>query len=414
MRPGAVVRPVTAPPRENGSAQQPHRRTRHAPPEARHTFRRGHTRTVVSELTPPVPRSWHGAHERSTRPTAVLHAADTKALGCAPPAWSLRLPAAAQLPRRSTCCALARQPATSSRAHRYRRHPRRTGGDIPASGLTGPSTPPTGRFAPPRTPTPRASPPPVRSPDWHAHAVTDLDQWRQGIRDTLTRGGVTVIDSPTATGPEDAGVVVIPLDESAPAATAALVAALHMKVAVLLGSNTDDDTFDVHLVGTPWVQLLYATTDALNRVDEEPDDDTDTELAAADHDALTAVVDHLVNSTPLSSHGGQRDALDLFLTHVKENHPDLYARLPRQWFLMEYARLLHTGLKDRHVAILRSDTRRLAREVVDTGGLTAQMPKALIRDRVYAHLREQDPTCVTKSALEGVFYGVAERLAAGR
>lgn len=210
-------------------------------------------------------------------------------------------------------------------------------------------------------------------------------------------------------------MIVVPLDDAAPEATNALVAALQPKAVVLGARDDDEDGFDVHLLADPWVQLLFVTVDALERVEDEPDDEPEVEFTDSDRGLMAAVVDHLVSTTPLSSHGGQRESLEMLMSHVKDNHPELYEKLPRLWFVpRNYAQTLHIDLKDRHAGLLRSETKALAREVIDAGELTAAMPKPVLRDRVYAYFKCQDPTCATRSALEGVFYDVTAELAATR
>lgn len=204
--------------------------------------------------------------------------------------------------------------------------------------------------------------------------------------------------------------MVVPLDASAPAA---IVAALALR-AVVLGSR-DEDGFDVHLVAGPWVQLLCRTTDSLARIEQEPGDEPEVEFTDGDREVLEAVVARLVESTPPSAHGGQRETLDTPMRHVKDHHPEVYAKLPRLWSVpRNYAQALHTELKDRHAGLLHSDTRALALEVIDVGELTATMPKPMLRDRVYAYFKSKDPTFVTRSAVEGVGFEVMSVLATRR
>lgn len=181
---------------------------------------------------------------------------------------------------------------------------------------------------------------------------------------------------------------------------------------LILGSREDDEvSLDLHLVGRLWVQLLYVTPEALSRAEEdEVEENTSEVLTEAEEDALSIAVNTLVDSTPLSSHGGMAEAHDRLLGFLKDANPALHAKMARPW--MRYHKLgaesLNLRLKDSHSALLRDGAESLARQVISDEKLTPKMSRTLLRDRIYSHFKRLDPTCVTKSSIEGIYCAVAD------
>ena len=245
--------------------------------------------------------------------------------------------------------------------------------------------------------------------------MTELAGWSDQIRALLDSGNAPVVSSPTVSAPDGVGVIVVPLDGDAKASTAAFLDAFAPRVVVVGTRDDDEDSFDVHLVGSTWVQLLYVTTDALARAGEADEDDLPVELTESDRQVITVAIEHLVKTTPLSAHGAQSDALDVLMSYLTEHHADVAAKLLGLWFIArDYAMTLHSDLKDEHGAALRTDAEAFAQHIVDTEDLDSTMPRSLIRDRVYASLKRQDPTCVTRSAVEGVVFEVGNLITRSR
>ncbi len=208
--------------------------------------------------------------------------------------------------------------------------------------------------------------------------------------------------------------MVVPLDDEARTATLAFLDALAPQVAVLESRADGEEGFDLHLVGMPWVQLLFVTTKALELADQDEPDDNEgaAGLSEDDRRSVTAAINELVATTPLSVHGRQIEALDLLMEWLTERDAELACNLAGRWFLArEYASVLYRDLKDKHGDLLRSNAAAFAEQVIESERLTSAMPKPMIRDRVYATLKRQDPTCVTRSAIEGVVFE-AQRLIA--
>lgn len=245
--------------------------------------------------------------------------------------------------------------------------------------------------------------------------MTELAGWSDQIRALLDSGSAPVVSSPTVSAPDGVGVIVVPLDGAAKASTLAFLDAFSPRVVVVGTRDDDEDSFDVHLVGSVWVQLLYVTADALARADEQDEDDLRVALTESDRQVITAAIEHLVKTTPLSAHGAQSEAVNSLMIYLTEHHADVAAKLTQYWFLArDYAATLHSALKDEHGAALRTDAEAFAQHIVDTEDLGPTMPRSLIRDRVYASLKRQDPTCVTRSAIEGVVFEVGNLIMRAR
>ena len=71
-----------------------------------------------------------------------------------------------------------------------------------------------------------------------------------------------------------------------------------------------------------------STTEAIARA-EPQSDEPEMAFTDADRATLDAVLDQLVESTALSSHGGRCEALDVHMRHVQEHHLQIYAKFPR-------------------------------------------------------------------------------------
>ncbi|GEL47628.1 hypothetical protein CHO01_27440 [Cellulomonas hominis] len=241
--------------------------------------------------------------------------------------------------------------------------------------------------------------------------MTDLAAWHHAIRSAFESDGRPVVGSPSVSAPEGAGVVVVPLDEDATATAIQVVTALDPRVVILEVPDDEAEEFGAHLAGASWVQLLFVTTDALARFEDTDADDTRAEFTEDDRAVVVAAVEDLVRETPLSSHGGLREARALLLGYLGERQPQVAAVLSEAGFVTgEFASMLHDGLRDSHAMLLRSDVADLAGRILAEEDLTPAMSRTLIRDRVYTRLKRQDPTCVTKSAVEGVVFEVASLL----
>ena len=243
--------------------------------------------------------------------------------------------------------------------------------------------------------------------------MTELTHWREQIRTAVAGGDVPVIDSPSVATPATGGTIVIPLDQNAPDAARVMRDTLNPRAIVLGARDDDQDSFDVHLIGTTWVQLLFVTLEALES-SERADETEPPPLTGADHSALAQAVKHLSETTPLSGHGGPHEAFDLLMAHLHDQHPDLASRVAGQWLTARTAASqLANDLRDQHRHLLRANAPQLALQVIADEGLAATMPRAMVKDRVYANLKRIDPTCVTRSSIESVMYEVHVALARG-
>lgn len=243
--------------------------------------------------------------------------------------------------------------------------------------------------------------------------VTDLQKLRAEILEFLSSEGAPLVKSPSVSPPSNAGSLVVPLDEDAMQTTGLMLRRLAPSV-LILGTRDDDQvSFDLHMVGAPWMQLLYVTPEALALADEEDADQTDG-LTESELSALSIAVEVLASSTPLSSHGGVAEAQEQLLSFLEKANPPLHAKMSRPW--MRYHKhgsvALNILLKDRHGAFLRDEAENLARRVIADEKLTPKMTRTLLRDRIYSHFKRQDPTCVTRPGIEGIYFEAANLLSA--
>lgn len=247
--------------------------------------------------------------------------------------------------------------------------------------------------------------------------VRDVASKFEQIRAALRAAGASVVVSPSVAAPDGCGHVVVPLDGDALATTRALVDSLSPRL-VLLGEG-DERGFDGHLVGAPWVRIMYMTPSAIREIEEslEGEDDAAQRLDADDTALLRSLTERLGAEVGFSDHGGASEVTQLLRTRVREATPAEAERIlaAGRFELWELGAELLRTLKDRHAAHLRNHAREYAQRILDEEGpFSAPFLRAAQRDVAYRYLKRIDPTCTTRAssdpvALElGALWGAAQ------
>lgn len=227
--------------------------------------------------------------------------------------------------------------------------------------------------------------------------MSTVREWRTAVLSAYESSPVTVLKADQVGAPDNEGVVVIKLGESAVSATQTLIGALKPRLAILTTGDDEEEGFEVHLVSDSWLCVVY--------LDPESADGTPDGVPVANDVArhiLDEAVDQLAAADLPIDHTGVERVCDALMQQLAEGHPELAAGIRHAVgpSFFDYATDLSERLRDRHRATFRNNAHEFAARILAEESVRKGTTRPLLRDIVYRYMKRVDPGCVTRASVE--------------